>query len=461
MGFGSRPRLVGPSQILKRDAMTFKISWTNPSVLQFSANRNPIDTIESRIRSLSLQAMDNGWLGPPFDPVELARILKIPIEARGDIPDARTVSRNESLVIEYNPLRPRARVRFSIAHEITHSLFPDCAEAVRNRGGDSKQGADNWQLEMLCNIGAAELLMPAGELPDFDSHDLTISNLLELRKRFDVSTEAILIRSAKHANIPCAAFCASRHEGKYQIDYIIPSRGWVPGISIGTKLPEDSLVADANAIGFTSIGNEKWSDGDDLHIECIALSPYPGALIPRVVGILYPVIPTNFSNIAITEVVGDALSPRGRGAHIIAHIVPNSSSAWGGWGFAGQVKKRFPETWTAYRNSVDLIGLPLEMGKCIKSELPNGNWLFNMVSQYGVGRSKTPRIRYAALETCLRQLAEWAQELDASVHMPRIGTGHAGGDWTLIKDLVLDLLVKQDIDVTIYTPPPCLLSKNI
>ena len=435
--------------------MVSGIKWTNTSVLQFAASKHPIEVMESRIRSVALKAMDDGWKGPPFDPVELARILEIPIEARGDIPDARTISRDKDLVIEYNPLRPRARVRFSIAHEIAHSLFPDCAEAVRNRGGEQVPGVDDWQLEMLCNIGAAELLMPTGELPDFEFKDLNLSNLLELRKRFDVSTEAILIRAAKHSNIPCAAFCASSHKGQYRIDYIIPSRAWAPKVNAGSKLPMDSIVAETNAIGFTSIGNEKWYDEEELHIECIALSPYPGALIPRVVGIMYPISPTTLNNnITVTEISGDALKPRGKGAHIIAHIVPNSSSAWGGWGFAGQVKKHFPETWKTYRNSVELIGLPLKMGRCIKNTLPNGDYLFNMVAQYGVGRSPTPRIRYAALEMCLKELAEWAQELKASVHMPRIGTGHAGGDWTIIKELILDLVVKQGIDVTVYTSPP-------
>lgn len=134
--------------------MTTGIHWTNSSVRKFASDVNPVEVMESRIRSIVLKAMDEGWSGPPFDPVELARVLKLPIEARGDIPDARTIPRDETLVIEYNPLRPRARVRFSIAHEIAHTLFSDCADAIRNRGGNAKPVADDWQLEMLCNIGA-------------------------------------------------------------------------------------------------------------------------------------------------------------------------------------------------------------------------------------------------------------------------------------------------------------------
>ena len=44
-------------------------------------------------------------------------------------------------------------------------------------------------------------------------------------------------------------------------------------------------------------------------------------------------------------------------------------------------------------------------------------------------------------------------ELKASVHMPRIGTGHAGGSWEIIEELVLDTLVHQGVPVTVYSLP--------
>ena len=73
--------------------------------------------------------------------------------------------------IEYNPNRPRERRRYSVAHEIAHTLFPDCAKRVRHRGSHhgKRPGSDDWQLEALCNIAAAEILMPVvGTLPFMD-----------------------------------------------------------------------------------------------------------------------------------------------------------------------------------------------------------------------------------------------------------------------------------------------------
>ena len=57
-------------------------------------------------------------------------------------------------------------------------------------------------------------------------------------------------------------------------------------------------------------------------------------------------------------------------------------------------------------------------------------WVANMVGQRGIktGSAGVP-IRYEAVERCLDSLAEHALTLGASVHMPRIGCGLAGGTW--------------------------------
>ena len=71
--------------------MTAKFKWTNRSVSLFAAGHEPVGVMEARARELVLKAMDDGWHGPPFDPLVLAKRLNIRAEARSDIPDARTV----------------------------------------------------------------------------------------------------------------------------------------------------------------------------------------------------------------------------------------------------------------------------------------------------------------------------------------------------------------------------------
>jgi len=182
------------------------IQWPNSSVLGLAKGANPIAVIERKVREPVLRARDEGWQGPPFNPVAIADMLKIPLEANADVADARTVASGGRITIQFNPTQPRERVRFSIAHEIAHTLFPDVADAVRHRAAPSS--ADEWQLEMLCNLAAAEFVMPVGSLPARDELP-TIESLMVERRRFDVAAEAFLIRITKIAREPIIMFCAS------------------------------------------------------------------------------------------------------------------------------------------------------------------------------------------------------------------------------------------------------------
>jgi hypothetical protein len=139
------------------------IHWTNRSVINLAKGEDPIVVIEAKARDLVLHARDAGRQGPPFNPLGIADLLNIPVEANAEIQDARIVSSDAGLKIEFNPTQARERVRFSIGHELAHTFFPDVAEEVRNRGG-SLHTAGDWQLEMLCNITAAEFIMPAERL---------------------------------------------------------------------------------------------------------------------------------------------------------------------------------------------------------------------------------------------------------------------------------------------------------
>ena len=49
-----------------------------------------------------------------------------------------------------------------------------------------------------------------------------------------------------------------------------------------------------------------------------------------------------------------------------------------------------------------------------------------------------------------RSVALEALRLGASVHMPRIGCGLAGGDWQLVGKMVEEELVSVDVPVTVY-----------
>ncbi|NXY98880.1 macro domain-containing protein [Streptomyces sp. BR123] len=147
---------------------------------------------------------------------------------------------------------------------------------------------------------------------------------------------------------------------------------------------------------------------------------------------------------------GDATSPQAKGPKIIAHVC-NDIGGWGK-GFVLALSKRWPEpeadfrAWHRSRAQND-FGL----GAVRLVRVKDDTWVANMVGQRGIrtGSAGVP-IRYDALERCLAALADHALELGASVHMPRIGCGLAGGKWSRVEPLVAKALSARGVAVTVY-----------
>lgn len=64
-----------------------------------------------------------------------------------------------------------------------------------------------------------------------------------------------------------------------------------------------------------------------------------------------------------------------------------------------------------------------------------------------------PPIRYNALRKALQRVAEEANRIGASIHMPRIGCGLAGGTWDEVGTIVQQELADKGIAVTVYDFP--------
>jgi len=431
--------------------------WTNPSVLQFAGKSDPIDLITKKAGDEVLRAIQSGWQGPPFDPFKLAEFLEIPTIPHEDVLDARIIpAGSQRLQIEFNPNRPRGRQRFSIAHEIAHTLFPDCIENVRNRGQTTATRDDDWQLELLCNIAAAEFLMPVGN--EIDSKTpVTIDNLLRLQKEFDVSMEAISIRLAKITLEPYTIFAAARIAEdesmlSYRLDYSIRSRTSAIELPRGLEI-RDTILSQCTAVGYTAKGSQR-AIGKlrKLYLECVGIPPYPGRNYPRVIGIARHENGKEIRALSITFLRGDALEPRGTGPRIVAQIVNDKTPNWGA-GFARAVRNKFPSVQKDFKEWAALNPDKFSLGNTHVSLISDDLSIVHMIAQHGYGRSIRPRIRYTALRNCLYQLKEIALSKGARVHIPRVGTGYAGGNWGYILELIDEILVRNDIDVTVYTLP--------
>ncbi|MFJ9868144.1 macro domain-containing protein [Streptomyces sp. NPDC101165] len=152
----------------------------------------------------------------------------------------------------------------------------------------------------------------------------------------------------------------------------------------------------------------------------------------------------------ITYVRGDATVPSVKGVKVIAHVC-NDIGGWGK-GFVLALSRRWPEPEAAYRAwHRDRARNDFGLGAVQLVKVGPHVWVANMVGQRGTRTgSKGVPVRYEAIDTALGRLADEVIELGASVHMPRIGCGLAGGKWSRIEPLVTERLVSRGIAVTVY-----------
>ena len=153
---------------------------------------------------------------------------------------------------------------------------------------------------------------------------------------------------------------------------------------------------------------------------------------------------------SITYVIGDATRPKIAGRKIIAHIC-NDSGAWGK-GFVLALSKvsiapeRAFRQWHANRANNDFA-----LGSMQFVQFAPETLVANMIGQHKIrAKHGIPPIRYEAVEKALSAVCREALRLGASVHLPRIGCGLAGGDWRRIQLLLEERLCAFDVSVFVY-----------
>jgi O-acetyl-ADP-ribose deacetylase (regulator of RNase III) len=433
--------------------------WKHPSVRALAEDGDPVDLIVEKARALILEVFDARALTLPIDPLKLAEHRSIPVVPRTDVRDARTIcGPGDTPIIEYNPNRPKARIRFSLCHELAHTLFPDCTREVRNRLYHAETTPVSYELEMLCNLAAAEFLLPIGSIKeDLSNFRLSIETALQLRLKYEASVEAVLLRLAGLSSSPCAVFAAVAEEGgrvehRYRLEYAKAVHNWDVGLKRGELLPANSAAKECVAIGFTASSQEEWTaHKGKLSVEVVGVSPYPGRILPRVVGLVKPIGEDIRQESPIHLVRGDALQPRGEGDKIIAHVVNDQTPNWGA-GFGKALQTKWPQAQKAFKEAFEQAR-GSKLGMTFLSRVEDRVSAFQMVAQRGYGASPQTRLRYGALRDCLRQLCDAAVQRNASVHMPKIGAGEAGGSWGLISNLIAEELCTRGIRVTVYELP--------
>ena len=148
-------------------------------------------------------------------------------------------------------------------------------------------------------------------------------------------------------------------------------------------------------------------------------------------------------------ICGDATQPIGTGNKILVHIC-NDVGGWGK-GFVLALSRRWKEPEQQYRlwyQSQENF----QLGEVQFVQVEPDLWVANMIGQRHIiyDEQGNPPIRYEAVAAALATVGAKAVELHATVHMPRIGCGLAGGKWEHIEPLIQEALTVNGIETTVY-----------
>lgn len=180
---------------------------THPSVralLDVEGCEDPVAAIRRRARALVAEALEIGWEGPPFDMGELASLRGLKIA-----PSRHLRADQDACVtpghILLNAAKPPVRQRYSAAHEIGHTLFPDYEATVRTAGRLWRRHGDDSEFERLCQVAGSELLLP------LDAFQAAVAargpgllGVLDVADAFGASAEATARRRVETASEPMA-----------------------------------------------------------------------------------------------------------------------------------------------------------------------------------------------------------------------------------------------------------------
>jgi hypothetical protein len=433
-------------------------TWHHESVkclIEETGNPDPMDAIKTKARDLVLQAFELGWQGPPYSPIQLAKLMNIDVIPNDEVADARILPIKNNFQIQYNPFQRQTRINFSVSHEIAHTLFSDCANSIRNR---EENPVEHRELEQLCNAAAAEIQLPYAIFSnDANSAVPSMAGLIDLAKKYNASLESVFLRYTEVIDRPCAILIGIfQTDNKIVIDYHKASRTFPIQLPGYIEIPTDAKAYECTSPGWTSTEEHvTWSffQGQAYDVYAAGISPYRRDSKPRV-GILILPVTDEKRDIEFGKVIieyGDATKPRGKGSKIIAQLV--NTSAGLGQGFGKSLAKNYPavkselDKWKADKSR-------FKLGQSNLIKINNGLYIFQMLAQKGfyATAGEIP-LRYNELRKCLVELRETALHLGCSVHMPAIGAGQAKGNWDIIIGMIHDELVNYDLRVNIYFFP--------
>ena len=261
--------------------------WHHRSVLALvrsTGGGDPEEIVRTKAKEKVAWAKSLGWVGPPYDPFLLASLCGIKHRPNPGLLSAEaqlTPQPGRQLLLEFNPERADVRRNFSICHEIAHTFFDDCYEVVSQRKSNPTTYGPQSEVEQLCQIGAAELLMPEEDfLQDLQRLDFSMCSVPCLSGRYVASREAVLRRMVQLGGRPAALVFLSRRLApsqrrdkqqrtfipdldepapKMRILYVVPSADFPVFLPPHKSVPDTSCVYATSDIDEIAVQDETWN----------------------------------------------------------------------------------------------------------------------------------------------------------------------------------------------------------
>lgn len=152
----------------------------------------------------------------------------------------------------------------------------------------------------------------------------------------------------------------------------------------------------------------------------------------------------------ISEIIGDVTTPQARGsANVFVPHICNNVKAYAA-GVAACIRQKWPSAYVEYMDMEQSLG-NISVVKCRDDRYASLS-VINMIAQDGLRSKENPKpIKYGALVKAMERAALCMKaSKNPEVHCPAFGTGLAGGDWDIIRALIIEIWSTQSIPVTIY-----------
>lgn len=122
---------------------------------------------------------------------QVADLFRVTVR-RGELPDGKDGSylKDERRIILSSSVTAPERINFTFCHELMHARIEDDGDILSNFA-DAHRRSDEVAMERLCNAGAAELLIPA---EDVRQYDCSVALIPELCDHFSASSIAVALQ---------------------------------------------------------------------------------------------------------------------------------------------------------------------------------------------------------------------------------------------------------------------------